>query len=149
MAYSLDFSECVIRNIDNGMTWDNAVGVFSITRATIAKWYNNLKTHGNLGDLPRKEYKPKKINPALLIEAINQNPDATLEELGEQFGCWGQSIHKRCVKLGITHKKTTLYPEQNEEKRQAFNAEIATITPDDIVYIDETVIDSSLQREYA
>ena len=39
MAYSLDFRECVVRNIDNGMTWDNAVKVFSITRATIAKWY--------------------------------------------------------------------------------------------------------------
>ena len=105
MAYSLDFRACVINNIDNGMTWDNAMSVFSVSRGTIAKWYNNFKQHGNFADLPRKEYKPKKIPPSLLIEAINKNPDATLNELGDQFGCWGQSIHKRCVKLGITRKK--------------------------------------------
>lgn len=105
MAYSMDFRECVINNIENGMTWDNAMSVFSVTRSTIAKWFNNLRTHGNLGDSPRKQYKTRKIDPEQLKAAIAANPDATLEELGEQFGCWPQSIHKRCVKLGITRKK--------------------------------------------
>ena len=105
MSYSLDFRACVINNIENGMTWDNAMSVFSVTRSTIAKWFNNLRYHGNLEDLPRKRYKTRKIDPEQLKLAIAANPDATLEELGEQFGCWPQSIHKRCVKLGITRKK--------------------------------------------
>lgn len=105
MAYSIDFRECVIKNITLGMSRDDAARIFFVSKKIIYKWYNNLKNNGNLDDLPRKTYKPKKIDPELLRAAIEKNPDATLEELGEQFGCWGQSIHKRCVKLGITRKK--------------------------------------------
>ena len=105
MAYSLDFRECVIRNINKGMTWEDATEVFSITSSSIANWLNNLNNHGSFADEPRKPYKARKIDPALLKAAIEKNPDATLEELAEQFGCWAQSIHKRCEKLGITRKK--------------------------------------------
>jgi transposase len=51
--------------------------------------------------------------------------------------------------LGSPVKKTTLYAERNEEKRKAFAAEIDTIDPEDLVYMDESGIDASLQREYA
>lgn len=105
MSYSNDFRECVLRNIESGMSWDNACTVFSISRSSIYKWLKNYKNSGTYSDAPRKSYKPRKIDPALLIAAFEENPDATLEEISSQFNCWPQSIHKRCVKLGITRKK--------------------------------------------
>lgn len=105
MSYSKDFRECVLRNIESGMSWDKACNVFSISRSSIYKWLNNYKNNGIFADAPRKSYKPRKIDPDLLRAAFEKTPDATLEELSIQFNCWPQSIHKRCVKLGITRKK--------------------------------------------
>ena len=51
----------------------------------------------------------------MLKAAIEKTPDATLEELAEVFGCCFQSIHKRCKKLGITRKKTTLLPTRKKQ----------------------------------
>ena len=84
----------------------------------------------------------------MLITAIEKSPDATLEEIYIQFNCWLQSIHKRCVKLGITRKKT-LYAERNAEKRREFLAEIEQVDPANLVWLDESGIDEFLQRHYA
>ena len=46
-------------------------------------------------------------------------------------------------------KKEPFYIERDEEKRQAFDAEIADLPPDtDIVYIDESGINKHMSREY-
>lgn len=46
-------------------------------------------------------------------------------------------------------KKTTLYLERDEEKREKYRAEIMNYDADDIVYLDESGIDRFLQRDYA
>lgn len=46
-------------------------------------------------------------------------------------------------------KKTTLYAERDEQKRQEFLTKITKLDPGRIVYVDESGIDSSLSREYA
>jgi hypothetical protein len=46
-------------------------------------------------------------------------------------------------------KKELFFIERDEEKRQAFDAEIADLPPDtDIVYIDESGIKKHMSREY-
>ena len=105
MAHSVAFRECVVRNIRSGMPWETAKSVFSVSSYSIGKWLKMASKSGNLSDPPRKYRKPKKIDPDLLRAAFDQSPDATLEEIAAQFNCWPQSIHKRCVKLGITRKK--------------------------------------------
>ena len=105
MSYSNDFMACVLRNISDGMSWDDACLTFSISRGSISNWLENKRETGATDDAPRKSYNPKKIDPDLLKEAFAKSPDATLEEIAIQFNCWPQSIHKRCVKLGITRKK--------------------------------------------
>ncbi|MDC0344804.1 IS630 family transposase [Alphaproteobacteria bacterium] len=42
-----------------------------------------------------------------------------------------------------------LYQERCEEKRQAFLLEVAKISPDDLIYLDESGIDEILYRPYA
>jgi len=46
-------------------------------------------------------------------------------------------------------KKTTLYAERDEKKRQNFLAELAQVDPRKIVYIDESGVDDTLFRQYA
>lgn len=46
-------------------------------------------------------------------------------------------------------KKTTLYAERNEKKRQKFLADLKALDPGELVYIDESGIDYSLCRNYA
>lgn len=105
MSYSNDFRECVLRNISLGMPWRQAAKTFGISSGNITRWLKNKRESGSVSDSSRKSYKPRKIDPSLLRAAFDKNPDATLEEISTQFNCWPQSIHKRCVKLGITRKK--------------------------------------------
>jgi transposase len=104
MTYSIDFRMKAVDCVLSGMTWDNAVAVFKISKHTLNRW---IKKHhaGDLGDAARCAYKPRKIDSALLLQAIEVNPDATLQELATQFGCGFQSIHKRLITLGVTRKK--------------------------------------------
>lgn len=46
-------------------------------------------------------------------------------------------------------KKTTIYKESDENKRQEFIKELSKIDKESIIYIDECGVDSGLYREYA
>lgn len=118
MTYSIDFRACVIRNISSGMSWEDATRTFGVSRGTIARWLRHFSETGELADPPRKEYKTRKIDSQMLIDHIAAYPDATLAELSTHFDCWPQSIHKRCVKLGITRKKKQRST-QNEMRKSA------------------------------
>jgi transposase len=54
-----------------------------------------------------------------------------------------------CENWGLRVKKTTLYAEQDEQKRQAFNVRITKVDPADLVYLDKSGIDPRIQRDYA
>ncbi len=108
MSYGNDFRQCVLDNISEGMSWSKACKIFSISRGSIASWLKKVQTTGEVSDSPRKAYKVRKIDSDLLLAAFDKTPDATLEEIAKQFNCWPQSIHKRCVKLGITRKKNNI-----------------------------------------
>jgi len=51
--------------------------------------------------------------------------------------------------LALLVKKTPLYCERDETKRQSFIAEIESLDPDDLVFLDESGIDHVHYREYA
>ena len=105
MAYGIDFRRCVLENLESGQTWDEVVSIFSISRTTLSYWVKLSKATGSLEDNPRKPYKVRKIDGQALIAALEKTPDATLEELAQEFNCWPHAIHRRLKKLGITRKK--------------------------------------------
>ena len=105
MSYSLDFRKIVVDNIASGMSWDQAVQTFSISRHTLGRWLKKHKLGESLEDLPRKPYKVRKIDSEKLIKILEKTPDATLHELAAEFDCWPHAIHRRLKCLGITRKK--------------------------------------------
>lgn len=124
MSYSNDFRECVLNNIDLGMTWSEAIKVFGVGSGSIARWFKNRNETGSVSDAPRKPRTPRKIDPHLLKAAFEKSPDATLEEVAKQFNCWPQSIQKRCVKLGITRKKNkTVRGTERRKKAAVFSGD--------------------------
>lgn len=105
MSYSLDFRRNVVRNVESGMSWDEALKIFNISRYSLARWLNIYKLTGDVLDSPRGAYKAKKIPSNNLISILDSNPDLTLEELSNRFSCSKVAIWKRCKNLGITRKK--------------------------------------------
>lgn len=105
MSYGIDFKECVVRNIKEGMKWDQAMEVFKVSRNTLGRWMKKERNGENLEDAKRKEYRPQKIDPQRLKELIRERPDATLEELAKEFDCYPSSVRSRLLKLSITRKK--------------------------------------------
>lgn len=105
MAYSIDFRKCVLENLEAGMSWEEVISVFKISRDTLSRWVKLRKNKGSLQDNPRAPYKVRKIDSAALLAALERTPDATLTELAEEFKCWPHAIYRRLKKLGITRKK--------------------------------------------
>jgi transposase len=105
MAYSIDFRECVLKNLESGKTWEEVILIFSISRDTLNCWVKLSKEKGSLEDSARAPYKVRKIDSLALISALEKTPDATLKELAQEFDCWPYAITRRLKKLGITRKK--------------------------------------------
>lgn len=105
MSYSQGFKELVVKKIHGGMSCSEAIDFFNISRDSVYRWLKTYESYGEFPEPLHKARKPRKIDPDLLRAAFEKTPDATLEEISVQFNCWPQSIHKRCVTLGITRKK--------------------------------------------
>ena len=108
MSYSVDFREFVVKKVSDGMPKSEAIQFFNIGRDTLYRWLRKHTKTGSLVDKKRKDYKPKKIDSERLLAEIEKTPDATLEELSQQFFCSQVAVWKRLKKLGITRKKN--YP---------------------------------------
>lgn len=117
MSYSQDFKMLVVNKIHGGMSRSEAMEFFNISRDSVYRWLKIFKEKGDFSSPAPKARKPRKIDPALLIAAFEKRPDATLAEIAEEFDCWPQSIHKRCVKLGITRKKNHVIRRTKRRKK--------------------------------
>ena len=105
MSYSIDFRRCVVRNIESGMSWEEAMRVFNISRSTIGDWCRKWRDSGDLSPTKYPARKTQKVNIKELVAAIEAQPDATLEELAAPFDVYPSTIDYHLRKLGITRKK--------------------------------------------
>ena len=78
--------------------------VFKVDQSTLHRWKSRLKETGNIEPQKRKQ-SWRKIEPAKLLEMLEQRPDAYLRELGEEFGCTDVGILKALRRLKISRKK--------------------------------------------
>ena len=88
-----------------------------------------LRETGSLADKERHKT-PHKLPDEELKAYIAAHPDAFFTEIAAHFNCSDEAVRQACKRLGITRKKkTTLYKERDEEKRQGFLDEIKDISP--------------------
>ena len=129
MSYSKDTRKMVMEYISNGHTHEEAVKNLGVSKSSIIKWRKMLRETGSLED-KEVQRTPYKIPDEELKAYIAAHPDAYFTEIAEHFKCSDEGIRKACKRLCITRKKKTkLYRERDEEKRQEYLDEIKDISP--------------------
>jgi transposase len=106
MAYSVDLRERVVASVKGGMTQTLAAQLFLVNRVTLHRWLKRT-------DLTPKKTgtkAPTKLALASLEQALDENPDATLTELGHVLGVTPQAIFYACKRNKITRKKNHAVP---------------------------------------
>lgn len=88
-----------------------------------------------------------------LRQLLQEQPDATLEELAQRLGCGRMAVWRTLRKLKITRKKKVRRADERgrpdvQQKRQAFCAELADVDPEKLVFVDEMGATTAMARPY-
>ena len=88
---------------------------FGIPAETYYDWKKKLENGFEFGKKAKGERR-RKIDKAALEQAVEEDPDAFLWELAEQFNCTPAAIFYALEKLKITRKKSVLPILKNPKK---------------------------------
>jgi len=105
LGYSVDFRECVLAYLSRGHSIKSASDVFQISKKTINNWRQRVRERGHCNPIISIRIASRKLDDSLLIAYIHSHPDATLQEIAEQFLCRAPSVFQRLKILNITRKK--------------------------------------------
>jgi transposase len=129
MAYSIDTRKLVLDYLTKGHIQEEASKELGVSVSSITKWRKMLRETGNLED-KEAQRNPRKLHDEELKAYIAAHPDAFFTEIAEYFNCSDEGVRKACKRLGITRKKKTkLYKERDEVKRQDFTDKLESISP--------------------
>ena len=104
MSKSIDLREAAIAYHAAGHTLKETAKTFQVSVSTIWKWKKKKKETGNLYNKPLNRTF-KKIDPEKLKAYVKEHPDATQQEMADEFGCCNQAISKALKRNKITRKK--------------------------------------------
>ena len=147
-AYSGDLRERVVKNYAEGMQKIDIIKIFKIGKDTPNRRIRQYKETGTFLPKKQEKYRRRKFSDSELIDYIDKNPSATLEEIARNFSVKPPSVHSGLKLPGITRKKTFLYKERDERKRDEFTAQLELNRGNPFVYIDESGIKNNIKREY-
>lgn len=135
---------------------------FQVTPSFVQKLLKQYRETGSLSPKKRQVQTPTKLNEAqlqLLADLVEQNNDATLEELkGLVFEKTGVSIGRSTVdrmlkKLNLTRKKS-LYPTQKgtervQRLRVDYWEQMRDLKAENLIFIDESGVNLAMTRSHA
>ena len=103
MKYSTDLRVKVINFVKQGNSRKNTCQVFGIHINSLDKWLK-MDRQGSLTDpKPRRTF--KKIDPALLLKKVIENPNFLLKDFAAFFQTSSAAIRKAFDRFKITRKK--------------------------------------------
>ena len=103
MAYSEEIRALAVGYVRSGGSKAEAARRYGVTRATVHGWLRKGDGFAIVGKPGPKCN--RLIDAAALAKAVKSRPDATLHELGEQFGVHYSSIHRALKRLSYSRKK--------------------------------------------
>ena len=116
MSKSIDLREAAIAYHESGHTIAETAEIFGVGKSTISGWKRKKKETGNLKDKPlNRTY--KKIEPERLKRYVKEHPEATQQEMAEEFGCCNQAISKALKRNKITRKKRRFVTKNRIQKK--------------------------------
>lgn len=105
MAYSVDLRMKAVKHyLGSGHTFAQTGEIFGVGATTVRSWVVQYEETGDLSNKPLSR-KPKKLDPDKLRAYVKDCPDATQQEIADEFGCCNQAVSKALKRLGITRKK--------------------------------------------
>jgi transposase len=158
-SLSLDFRTRIVALVEAG---EHSLGelaeLFAIDRSTIVRLLQRYRSTGSVAPKPHGGGRPLKLDAtavARLLELVKQQPDATLGELRDRLGvpCSVMTISRALERNRISRKKKTRHAEERDtprvrKQRKAFCQAMATVTPEHLVFVDETGATTAMSREY-
>lgn len=103
-CHSKDLRERAVKYLLDGRTYAEAMKIYNVGMTALRRLRNMLEKEGNLDGKPRGQYF-KKINPQILIEYLEDHPDACLHEIAAVFSRPEAAVCKDLKKIGCTKKK--------------------------------------------
>ena len=88
----------------DGHTYAETAKIFRVSVFAVHTWVQKYQETGDLSDKPVKRGF-KKIDPEKLRVYVKEHPDATQQEIAQEFHCCNQAISKALKRLKITRKK--------------------------------------------
>jgi transposase len=158
-AYSTDLRQRVVDACDvGGATREQIAARFSVSTSWIRKLLRLRDRTGSVDPKPHGGGHPPAFDAAAahrLRQAVRDDPDATLEELGQAAGvdCSPSAVLRTLDRLGVTRKKKTRRAAEQDRPelkaaRAAWREEFAAIDPDRLVFVDESGASTAMDRTH-
>ena len=157
--YSIDVRQRIVAAVESAEHSLRALAeLFSVDLSTVVRLLQRFRITGSVQPKPHAGGPRPKLDAqatARLLEAVRQQPDATLVELRDRLGvdCSIATIFRTLKRNGITRKKKTRFAEERDsprvqEQRRAFCEGMAKVDANHVVFIDETGATTAMGRTY-
>jgi len=158
-AYSKDLRERIIAAVERGEHSQREIArLFFVSVSFIVRLLQRRRQTGSIDPMPHAGGPVRVLDDAAierLLKLVDEHPDATLEELRDLLGvsCHISTISKALIKRGISRKKKTFHAEERDDpevqkQRAAFQRRVGKVSPEHLVFIDETGTTTNMSRRY-
>jgi transposase len=131
---------------------------FSVDLSTIVRLLQRFRRTGSVQPKAHGGGARAKLDAdavARLLEAVRQQPDATLAELRSRVGvvCSIMTIFRALRRQHITRKKKTTHAQERDtprvqKQRRVFRKKMANVAAEHLVFVDETGATTAMGRTY-
>jgi transposase len=156
-SYSMDLRERVLADCDAGLSTPEVASKYKVSPAWVRRLKQRRRHSGEVG--PRTQrHGPRPSWESYadrLKEAINAQPDSTLEELRQRLGLTValSTLWRAVDALGLSFKKKVARAAEQDrpdvqQQRQQFKANQENLDPEKLVFLDETWASTNMTRLY-
>jgi transposase len=129
-AYSLDLRERAVALLDEGASSPEVAEMLGVSDSWVRKMRLRRERLGHLmaGSPPGRERKLTIEDQVVLLQLLDEQPDATLEELVERMARRQKvrvsisTVSRRLIELGLTRKKRLSTPAKPIDQRSSKSA---------------------------
>jgi transposase len=158
-AYSYDLRERILLAVHRGEHSVREIAhLFAVSVSFVVRLLRRWRRTGTFDPAPHGGGPHRRLDDQTLQrlrQLVHDHPDATLRELRDLLGlpCHVSTIDRALRRLGITHKKKTLHAQEQErpdvhEQRAAFDAHVAHVDPEHLLFVDESGANTAMARTY-
>jgi transposase len=158
-AYSQDLRQRVIDAVERHEGSIRQIAArFVVSLSFVVRLLQTYRRTGSIQPKPHAGGRRPALGPDdldRLRELVEQQPDATLDELRQRLGidCSTMAICRALSKLGLPRKKKVLRAEEQDSpevqgQRRGFCEELAGLDPRRLIFIDECGANTAMTRRY-